>query len=169
MPMIKANLSFSFGVHFCVYLLYAALRLLHLKVAEIYTACMYYVLIPRYLVPIFSCQILANMFNNSTQRLPQKVCRSKNGTRPVKDTRHEDAIFDTLCEITSPDNTKSTTLDHHVFDKFTKEWLRRQSKPQPYIRLQMSIRTTTTSGFPSEYHRNGPSLVPWLTLAARVA
>ena len=30
------NLSFSFGLHFCVYLLlYAALRLLHLKVAEI--------------------------------------------------------------------------------------------------------------------------------------
>ena len=36
MPMIKANLSFSFGLHFCVYLLlYATLRLLHLKVAEI--------------------------------------------------------------------------------------------------------------------------------------
>ena len=68
------------------------------------------------------------------------MCRSKNGTRTAKDTGHEDAIFDTLCEITSADNTKSTTLDHHVFDKFTKEWLRRQSKPQPYIRLQMSIR-----------------------------
>ena len=70
----------------------------------------------------------------------EMMCKSKHGVRPAKDTGHEDAIFDTLCEITSADSTKSTTLDHHIFDKFTKEWLRRQSKPQPYIRLQMSIR-----------------------------
>ena len=77
----------------------------------------------------------------------EKVCRSKNGTRPAKDTGHEDAI---LCKITSADNTKSTTLDCHVFDKFTKEWLRRKSKPQPYIRLQMSIRQEDCDhfGFP---------------------
>ena len=78
------------------------------------------------------------------------MCRSKSGTRPAKDTGHEDAIFDTLCEITSADNTKGTTLDDHVFDKFTKERLRRQSKPQPYIRLQMSIQQEDNDhfGFP---------------------
>ena len=69
----------------------------------------------------------------------EKMCRGKHSAKSTKSTEHEDAIFDT-CEITSADGTKSTTLDHHVFDRFTKEWLRRHSKPQPYIRLQMSIR-----------------------------
>ena len=70
----------------------------------------------------------------------EKVCRSKHVTRPAKKAEHEDAVFETLCEITSTDSTKSAALDHHVFDEFTKEWLRGQSKPQPYIRLQVSTR-----------------------------
>ena len=80
----------------------------------------------------------------------EKVCRSKHVTRPEKNAEHEDAVFDALCEITSTDSTESTTLDHHVFDKFTKEWLRRQSKPQPYIRLRASIRREDYNhfGFP---------------------
>lgn len=69
----------------------------------------------------------------------EKMCRSKNGTRSTRSTEHESAIFDTLCEITSVVSTKSTTLDHHVFNRSTKEWSRRQSKPQPYVRIQMSI------------------------------
>ncbi len=69
----------------------------------------------------------------------EKMCRSKH-PRPTKGAEQGDAIFDTLCGITSADSTKSTTLDHHVFDKVTKEWLRKQSKPQPYVRLQMGIR-----------------------------
>ena len=67
--MIKASLSFSFGLHFCVYLLlYAAVRLLHLKVAEIlYSMCVLcFNIYTGYLV---TSQILANMFNNSTQHL----------------------------------------------------------------------------------------------------
>ena len=31
------------------------------------------------------------------------------------------------------------TLDHHVFDQSTKEWLKRQSQSQPYIRLHVSV------------------------------
>ena len=88
----------------------------------------------------------------------EKVCRSKQVMRPAKDAEHEDAVFDTLCEITSTDSTKSTALDHHVFDKFTKEWLRRRSKPQPYIRLQMSIRREDYDPFgfpPSEPNKVG--------------
>ena len=80
----------------------------------------------------------------------EKMCRSKHDTRSAKNAEQDDAIFDTLCEITSTDSTKSTTLDHHVFDEHTKEWLRKQSKPQPYIRLQMSIRREDYNhfGFP---------------------
>ena len=69
----------------------------------------------------------------------ERMCRGKQGTRSTKNTEHDDAISDTLCEITSVDSTKSTTLDHHVFDNLTIECSRRQSKPQPYIRLQMGI------------------------------
>ena len=71
MPMIKANQSFSFGLHFCVYLLlYATLRLLHLKVAEILYSMpvLCFNIYTGYLVTN-TCHILANMFNNSTQRL----------------------------------------------------------------------------------------------------
>ena len=80
----------------------------------------------------------------------EKMCRSKHDTRSAKNAEQDDAIFDTLCEIMSTDSTKSTTLDHHVFDEHTKEWLRKQSKPQPYIRLQMSIRREDYNhfGFP---------------------
>ena len=30
-------------------------------------------------------------------------------------------------------------MDHHVFDKVSKAWLRRSSRSQPYIRLQINI------------------------------
>ena len=66
----------------------------------------------------------------------EKVCRNK---EPMKNAGHEDAISDTLCEITSTDKAKGITLDHHVFDQSTKEWLKRQSQSQPYIRLQVSV------------------------------
>ena len=70
------------------------------------------------------------------------MCRGKHGAKPAKSTEHEDAISNALCQITSmdPDSTKRASVDHHVFDKFTRAWLRRRSKSQPYIRLQVKIR-----------------------------
>ena len=72
----------------------------------------------------------------------EKMCRGKHGAKPVKSTEHKDTISDTVCQITStdPDSTKRASVDHHVFDKFTKARLRRCSKSQPYVRLQMKIR-----------------------------
>ena len=49
----------------CYLLLYAAVRLLHLK---FYTACIMFNIYTGYLVTN-TCQVLANMFSNSTQRL----------------------------------------------------------------------------------------------------
>ena len=69
----------------------------------------------------------------------EKMCRGKHGAKPAKTTGHEDVISDTLCQVTSTEGTKRASLAHHVFDKFTKEWLRRRSRSQPYVRLQMSI------------------------------
>ena len=70
-----------------------------------------------------------------------KRCMGKHGAKPAKGTEHEDSISATLCQITSadPDSTKKASVDHHVFDKFTKAWLRRRSKSQPYVRLQVNI------------------------------
>ena len=73
----------------------------------------------------------------------EKMCRGK----LTGDTEREDTISDTLCGITSVDSTRSTSLDHHIFNKFTKEWLRKKSKPQPYIRLRMSVRREDYSHF----------------------
>ena len=65
------------------------------------------------------------------------MCRSKK--QATKDVERNDAVFDTLCGVTSTDSVKSVALDHHIFNQTTKEWLRRQSEPQPFIRLRMSI------------------------------
>ena len=80
----------------------------------------------------------------------QKVCRAKQDPKSAKNTEHEDVISDVLCEVTSTDNIKRTSLAHHVFDNVTKEWLRRRSKSQPYIRLQMSTQREDYNhfGFP---------------------
>ena len=69
----------------------------------------------------------------------ERMCRSKHKAKPAKDTEHEDTISDVLCQVESLKSAKGTSLDHHVFDKFTKGWLRRRSKCQPYIRLRMNI------------------------------
>ena len=69
----------------------------------------------------------------------ERMCRGKHGAKPAKSTEHEDAMFDTLCQVTSTGSTKRASLAHHIFDKLTKEWLRRRSKSQPYVRLQMNI------------------------------
>ena len=69
----------------------------------------------------------------------ESVCRSKCGAKAAKSPEHEDMISDTLCQVTSMDGTKRASVDHHIFDKITKGWLRRRSKSQPYVRLQMKI------------------------------
>ena len=96
----------------------------------------------------------------------QKVCRAKQHPKSAKNTEHEDVISDVLCEVTSTDapawliksikrtwltkSIKRTSLAHHVFDNVTKEWLRRRSKSQPYIQLQMSTQREDYNhfGFP---------------------
>jgi hypothetical protein len=101
----------------------------------------------------------------------EKMCRNRGGAKPTKDTEHEGAISDTLCEITSADSTRSAALDHHIFNQTTNEWLRRRSRPQPYVRLHMSINKEDYDhfGFPLKRHRDSPSSVPWRTRVAKVA
>ena len=49
------------------------------------------------------------------------------------------AVFDTLCELTIQCNMASVSLDHHVYDQPSDKWLRRPSKPQPFVRLSMAV------------------------------
>lgn len=57
--------------------------------------------------------------------------------RKQSGTEQENAIFDTVCDLTSTINTKIDTLDHLIYNKITWNWSRKQSRPQPFIRLQM--------------------------------
>ena len=66
----------------------------------------------------------------------ERVCRAKHNQKPYG-TEQENAIFDTICDLTSKTNAKADTLDHHIYNKTIRSWSRRQSKPQPFVRLQM--------------------------------
>ena len=66
----------------------------------------------------------------------ERVCRAKHNKKPYS-TEQENAIFDTICDLTSKTNAKADTLDHHIYNKTTWSWSRWQSKPQPFVRLQM--------------------------------
>ena len=68
----------------------------------------------------------------------ERVCRTKNNTKSADEAKQEDAIFDAVCEVMST-GSPAATLTHHIYNKVTKSWLRRQSRSQPYVRLQASI------------------------------
>ena len=105
------------------------------------------------------CPAFSTKCNHCNKDHHYEVCRNKNGARPAaKGAKHEDTISDipcedttpnvlcgdtvsdVLCEITLTNHTERTTLTHHVFNKVTKEWLRKCSKSQLFIRLRMDIR-----------------------------
>ena len=71
LPMIRAKLSCSFGIYFCVYhLLCACLRLLHPSIQlKSYTACIVFIFMQDILFPIYCSNFRYNMINNSTQCL----------------------------------------------------------------------------------------------------
>lgn len=64
------------------------------------------------------------------------MCRIKRDKKQPG-TERESAVLNTVCDLTSKINTKIDTLDHHVFDGATKSWSRKNSEPQPFLRLKM--------------------------------
>lgn len=66
----------------------------------------------------------------------ERVCRSDS---KQADTLYESTLFSDMCTLTSSDPLTAGTLDHHIYSQPTKTWIKRQSKPQPYIRLQVKI------------------------------
>ncbi len=69
----------------------------------------------------------------------ESVCKNKGDTKLAKRVEHEDATFDVLCQITSANKTGGASMDHHIFDKVTKRWLKRHSKVQPHIMLRANV------------------------------
>ena len=67
----------------------------------------------------------------------ESVCRAKVKVRV--NTTNENAVFDALCELTTQHNLASVPLGHHVYDQRSNRWLGRSSKPQPFVRLSVSI------------------------------
>ncbi len=62
----------------------------------------------------------------------ERVCRVKH-SRKQPGTEQENAVFDTVCDITSTINIEVDTLDHHVYSKITRSWSKRQSKATPTV------------------------------------
>ena len=60
--------------------------------------------------------------------------RWKQRPKPAKSLEYEDSICDTFYQVTT-DGTKGTNVEYHFYDTFSKAWLRRHSRSQPYIRL----------------------------------
>ena len=50
----------------------------------------------------------------------EKMCRSKDSVRSTRSTEHKNAIFDTLCGVTSVGGAKICTLDHHILSQHTR-------------------------------------------------
>lgn len=88
----------------------------------------------------------------------EAVCRSKDYPRrparyqPARTVDHENAVFDALCTLfdqpsdevdsdtsdevsTVSRGSHSVPLDHHVYDTLSDTWIRRSSKPQPFINV----------------------------------
>ena len=73
----------------------------------------------------------------------EDVCRSKDNPKiSAKAEDCEGAVFDTLCTISASRQKRhgeSIAIDHHTFDLLSDTWIRKNSKPQPYIDLTVKV------------------------------
>ena len=72
------------------------------------------------------------------------MCRGryKKTTETTAPDEYEGAVFDSLCAVTILDHSnshsssrRSITLDHHLYSQLSDTWVKRFSKPQPFINL----------------------------------
>ena len=79
----------------------------------------------------------------------ETVCRSKTKPRnqppDPSGSSHgeaEGAVFDALCTATSLDQdwvSNIISLDHHLYNHLNDHWVRKASKPQPFITLTATV------------------------------
>ena len=85
----------------------------------------------------------------------ETVCRSKLNLseQPNENTKNskQNAIQenDILCSLQSPyqSKTSSIALDHHLYDQLTNTWIKRPSKPQPFININVSLSSEDNESF----------------------
>ena len=85
----------------------------------------------------------------------ESVCRGRTKARPDRTSEQESAVFNTLCELTVQHNMASVSLDHHIYDYLSDKWLRRSSRPQPFVRLLVEVRREDFKHF--GFHLSIPS------------
>ena len=95
----------------------------------------------------------------------ESVCRAKQRTQAQQKPpppNHSSAVeegdgttFDALCSVTveTIDGQDIITLDHHLYDEMTDQWLTQRSQPQPTIDLR--VRTAT-----ADYKALGITTIP---------
>ena len=66
----------------------------------------------------------------------EKVCKSKRQGQ----SQYENALFDNVCHIYPSNPLSNPHLGHHIYSQANKKWVRKQSKPQPYVQLTASTR-----------------------------
>ena len=72
------------------------------------------------------------------------MCRNKNKFEPMakSSTENEGAVFDNLCAINNLSqhhSSKAITLDHHLYSQLSDTWVKRPSKPQPFVNLTVGV------------------------------
>lgn len=74
-----------------------------------------------------------------------EVCRSRNRIKTSKNPNSgEGAIFDILCHNDPYSNiatitSQSIPIDHHIYSDLHNSWVKRPSKPQPFMKLKCSV------------------------------
>ena len=95
------------------------------------------------------------------------VCLSKGNSKPprgrtiVSACEQEAETLDQLCtvEVTHCSNgPRSITLDHHLYNNLSDRWTRQASRPQPYIRLTLSVNADDYADLGFELQANTKAL-----------
>ena len=69
-----------------------------------------------------------------------KSCHKGASSRDTDDC--EGAVFEALCSVTATKQQrrgKAIALEHHVYDQLNDTWIRRASKPQPFVNLRITV------------------------------
>ena len=78
-----------------------------------------------------------------------KVCRSNAvqaaAQQDVDPSDYSNVLVDDACVLTTLRDNGICTLDHHIYDQSSGLWLRRQSKPQPLIQLEVELNSADYS------------------------
>ena len=89
---------------------------------------------------------LPNHFSSVCRTKAQGLSKPKEKSAPINnstDTMSECPIWEELCSVQSNSSVceKEMYLDHHVYMNIVEKWIRKPSKPQPFIPVSASTKT----------------------------